>query len=190
MIPLLIVLAVVILICFIRLGVIVQYGENGLSAEAVIGPVRFGLLPRGEKKESKKKKEEEAVEATAKAGRLASLKNQLPSINKALARLRRKLRINELTIHYLAAGPNPAAAALYFGGVSAGYGILLPLLENNFNIKKRDLRTAVDFEASEPYIYLRSKITLAVWEAVYVGFGLVKNMVKSENMRAKIRKAV
>jgi hypothetical protein len=90
----------------------------------------------------------------------------------------------------MAAGTDPAQTALYFGGASAGYGILLPLLENNFNIKKRDLRAAVNFEASEPYIFVRAQISLAIWEAFYVGFGLVKNLVKSENMRAKIRKAV
>ena len=67
--------------------------------------------------------------------------------------------------------------------------MILPLIENNFNIKKRDLRASVNFEAAEPYIYVKAILSLAVWEAVYVAFGVVKNMIKSENMRAKIRKA-
>lgn len=190
MIALAIVIAVLILAAFCRIGVDVRYGENGLIAAAAVGPVKIRLLPRGVKAASKKEKRRKTVETAVKAGRLESLKNQLPSLNKALARLKRKLLIRELTIHYMAAGADPAQTALYFGGVSAGYGILLPLLENNFRIKKRDLRAAVSFEAAEPYIYVRARISLAVWEAVYIGAGLVKNMLKSEKIKAKIRKAV
>jgi hypothetical protein len=182
--------AVLTLTAFCRIGVVAQYGENGLTAAAAVGPVRIRLLPRREKAAAQKEKGKKTVETAVKAGRLESLRNQLPSLNKAIARLRRKLLIRELTIHYMAAGADPAQTALYFGGVSAGYGFLLPLLENNFRIKKRDLRAAVSFEAAEPFIYVRAHISLMVWEAVYIGAGLVKNMLKSEKMRGKIRKAV
>jgi hypothetical protein len=192
MIVLAVIIAVLLLICFVRLGAVVEYGEEGITAVASVGPLRIRLLPRGVKRKTEKKKKgkEQAAGAAVKAGRLESLKNQLPSLNRALARLKRRLLINELTIHYMAAVTDPAQTALYFGGASAGYGIILPLLENNFRIKKRDLRAAVNFEATEPYIFIRAKLTLAVWEAIYVGFGLVKNILKSESMRAKLRKAV
>lgn len=189
MIALGIVVAVLLLICFTRVGIIAVYSEDGLTADATIGFFRLRLMPQQKKKDRKKPPKKKA-ESTAKAGKLVGLKDSLPSINQALSRLKRKLLIVELTIHYMAAGEDPAAAALYFGGVSAGYGLILPLLENNFRIKKRDLRTAVNFDVSEPYIYVRAKISLAVWEAVYIGFGVVKNLVISGNMRAKIRKAV
>ena len=194
MIALGIVLVVLLLICLVRIGVVAVYSEDGFTVDAYIAPVRIQVLPtqgktKGKKKDKKKKKAKTA-DTAVKAGRLESLKNQLPSLNKALSRLKRKLRVNELTIYYMAAGLDPAATALYFGAASAGYGIILPLLENNFNIKKRDLRAAVNFEATEPYIYVKAKLSLAVWEVFYVGFGLVKNLVMSENMRAKFRKAV
>jgi len=190
MIALAIVIAVLALAAFCRIGVVVQYGENGLNAAAAVGPVKIKLLPRGDKAAAKKEKGRKTVETAVKAGRLESLKNQLPSLNKAIARLKRKLLIRELTIHYMAAGTDPAQTALYFGGVSAGYGFLLPLLENNFRIRKRDLRATVSFETAEPYIYVRAHISLMVWEAVYIGAGLVKSMLNSDKMRGKIRKAV
>ncbi|SHH50942.1 Protein of unknown function [Sporobacter termitidis DSM 10068] len=190
MIALAIVLAIVLLVCLLRVGVVVEYGEDGFTADGTVGPVSFRLAPRKEKNKGKRKQNKKAAEATVKLGRLTGLKNQLPSIRQALSRLRRKLRVNELTIYYMAAGSDPAAAAMYFGAASAGYGFLLPILENSFKIKKRDLRASVNFEETEPYIYLRAKLSLAVWEAFYVGFGLFKNIIKSENMRAKIRKAV
>jgi hypothetical protein len=89
----------------------------------------------------------------------------------------------------MAAGADPAATAINFGAVNTVYGMILPLIENNFNIRNRDLRASVNFESDEPYIYVKAILSLAVWEAVYVAFGVVKNMIKSENMRAKIRKA-
>ena len=194
MIALGIVLAVLLLICLLRVGIVAVYCESGVIVEAVIGFFRLRLLPARQKKAGKKtvKKasKREAAESAAKAGKLAGLKNQLPSIRKALSRLRRKLVINELTVYYMAAGDDPASAALTFGGVSAGYGLLLPILENSFIIKKRDLRATVNFNAAEPYIYVRARLSLAVWEVVYIGGGIMRGLIKSGNTRAKIRKAV
>jgi hypothetical protein len=185
------VLAFLILICLIRVKLIAVYGEDGFVIDAYIGPLLKKILPSGKiKKKDRKKKKEKVREGVVKAGRLESLKNQLPSLNQALARLKRRLLIKELTIHYMAAGTDPAAAALYFGAASVGYGMILPLLENTFRIKKRDLRATVNFEVTEPYIYVKAALSLAVWEVVYVAFGVIKNMFKSENMKAKIRKAV
>ncbi len=185
------VLAFLILICFLRVKLVIMYDESGFALIAYLGPFPKRILPSGKKKKGRpKKKKAEAREGIERAGRLESLKNQLPSFKQALSRLKRKLVIKELTIHYMAAGTDPAATALYFGAASAGYGMILPLLENNFNIRKRDLRATVNFEAAEPYIFVKAILSLAVWEAVYVAFGVIKNIIKSENMRAKIRKAV
>lgn len=184
-----VILAVLLLISFLRVGIIAVYCDVGLILDAYIGPVKIKILP-SKKIKTKKEKREKTGESVVKAGKLETLKNQLPSLKKALSRLKRKLLIKELTIYYMAAGADPAAAALYFGAASTGYGMILPLLENNFNIKKRDLRASVNFEVSEPYIYVKAALSLAVWEAVYVAFDFMVNMVKSENMRAKTRKAV
>ena len=187
-----IVLAVLLLICFLRLGAIAIYGEDGFILNAFVGPVTIKILPSSDKtkKKTPKVKEEKVEEGVVKAGKLETLRNQLPSLKKALHRLKRKLLIKELTIYYMAAGTDPAAAALSFGAASASYGMILPLLENNFNIKKRDLRATVNFEVTEPYIYVKARLSLAVWEVFYVAFGLLVNIIKSETMRAKLRKAV
>lgn len=182
------ILALLILICFLRIRLLAQYDENGLILSAYAGPFKKRILP-ADKAKKRKEKKKKARESVIKAGRLENLRSQLPSLKQALTRLKRKLLIKELSIHYMAAGADPAATAIYFGAVNAGYGMILPLIENNFNIKKRDLRASVNFEAAEPYIYVKAILSLAVWEAVYVAFGVVKNMIKSENMRAKIRKA-
>jgi hypothetical protein len=69
-------------------------------------------------------------------------------------------------------------------------GLILPLLENNFNIKKRDLRTAVSFELTEPYIYIQAKLSLLVWEFVYIAFGAFTSFMKYKTKNTEDRKAV
>ena len=181
------VLAFLFLVAMIRVGVSAEYAEDGISVRAHIGPVRVQLYPAVKKKVKKaeKKAEKKAAEQAQKPGVFKQLKEQLPEIKKALSRLKRKLLIKELTIYYIAAGPDPAQAALTFGGVSAGYGIVAAVLENNFRIKKRDLRAAVDFEAEEPYIYVRARLSLAVWEALYVADGLILSMARAMKPQPK-----
>lgn len=194
-----VVLAIFVIIALLPVGVIAEYCDAGVSADAVIGPLRFKLITteketkkKGKKvkKEKKEKKEKKAAEGVKKAGRLVDLKEQLPAINKALDRLKRKLTIKELTIHYMAAGTDAAATALYFGAASIGFGLILPLLENNFNVKKRDLRTAVSFEVTEPYIYLKAKLSLLIWEVIYIASGAFISFMKYKTKNTEDRKAV
>lgn len=202
-----IIIGVLTLLAFLRIGVVAEYGapENaattetaalaGFVVDAFLGPVRLRLYPVIKKKKQKKRKHKETQknkpgEEVTKAGRFVELKKQLPAVNTLLGRLKRKLLIKELTVYFMAAGEDPAAAALWFGGANIGYGLLVPLLENNFRVKKRDLRTSVSFEHSEPYIYVCARLSLAVWEAVYVAFALVKSMLRSGKTTSKIRKAV
>jgi hypothetical protein len=200
-----IILAVLLLLSFLRIGVIAEYGDfsedTGSGAEdtdgspsdirafAVAGPLKFKLYPTN-KVEKEKHPKKKSKEGAAKAGRLASLKEQIPAIKTLLSRLRRKLLIRELTIYYMAAGDDPAAAALWFGGANIGYGFLTALIENNFRIKKRDFRASVSFEKTEPYIYVRARLSLAVWEAIYVAWALLKSFLRRDKTATEIRKAV
>ena len=184
-----IVLVVLLLISQLRVSIVAVYDTDGFTVDGGIAFVRLRVYPPPKKKKKRVKKK--AEKKAEKPGRLATLRGQLPAIAQAFLKLKKRLCINELTIYYLAAGgTDPAAAALSFGGASAGYGFILPLLENNFKIKKRDLRAAVDFTATEPYVYVKAKLSLAVWEAPAIVIGLVRAMAKSDRKAIKIRKAV
>ncbi len=199
MIPLYIVLGVLLLIALLRVGVSAEYGEDGLTARAYVGPVPITLYssqPRKPKKEKPKKKkkakkEKEAEEPAAeKPGKLAELKKMLPAIKKALSRLRRRLLVNELTVYFIAAGSvDPAKAAMSFGYASIGYGVIEPILDKAFKIRKRDLRTAVNFVADEPYIYVKIRLSLAVWEVLTIAAALSGLLLSSMKRSTSTRKA-
>lgn len=181
MLALVIVLAVLLTLALLRVGVIAEYSADGLSVAAKLGPIKIRIIPSAPRKkaERKKKKEKPPKDEKKKPGKLSDFTEMLPSIKSALSKLRRKLLIRDITVHFIAASDNPASAALTFGAASAVFGMITPLLESHFRVKKRDFRTAADFGAAEPYIYVRAALSLAIWEIVYIASGLLVSMLKS-----------
>lgn len=180
-----IVLAILLLIYFLRIGVTAEYTEDGLALDTYLGPLKYTVLSTAKRTKRWKEKREKRNKDIIKPGRLETLKNDLPKIKNTLEKHHRRLVIDDLTIYYMSAASDAAAAALYFGAASVGFGVILPLIENNFKIKKRDLRAAVDFNATEPYIYIKAKLSLALWELIYFSFGLVKDLITGESKEQK-----
>ncbi len=172
------VLAISALLLFIiRIGLVVAYDEEGLSANFLVGPFRFKIAPK-EKKKPSKKREHKAEKKTKepgeeKAGAFATFKSYWPDIKRLLNTLKKGLLIDEITIHYIAAGDDPVAVAINFGGVSAAMGMITSYLEQNFNIGKRDLRSSCSFEIHKPCIYFKLKITLNMLWVIRLGYPLM-----------------
>lgn len=176
------VLALIGLLLLLRLRLIAEYDARGFVAFVRIGPWRGQIA--GEKKKAKKKgkeKEEKKKEDGRKKGTFEDFKATLPEITDVVRRLFRHLVIEDLVLHYVAAGgENPAAAALQFGGAYAGIGVLLPILESVFTIKRRDLQAEVDFNATESTLYAKAHLSLALWKVLA---GFVRLTVKSMKRR-------
>jgi len=189
-----IILAVVLLIALLRFGVAVEYGEDGFRAVARLGPLRIRLFPgkkrpaKEQKKEIRKAKKEKAAgkaKAEKKPGRFTEFRKILDPAKTVLDRLRRKLLIKRLTIRYVAAGDDPVKTAMTFGRLNAAYGIISPLFDKYFRIKRRDFHTSADFEREESYIYIYAIISIAVWEAVYIVFALLPLITGSSRIAIK-----
>ena len=90
-----------------------------------------------------------------------------------LKRLKRRLLIKQLTLHYTSGNDDPSKTALIFGASSAAFGVITPLIERNFRVKRRDLRASTDFVTKEQCIYAKIIISIAVWEVFYVLFALL-----------------
>lgn len=174
----LIVLAVILLALFllgqVRLGALVEYGPPGLHVRAKVGPLSFTVYPPKPKK--RKKEPAPAAESAPKksGGSLAQVRRFLPLVGEAAGRLRRKIRIDQFLLDFTAAASDPAAAALSFGGANAAVGMIWPLVEQNFNVKERQIRTRVDFTAQRPVVDLRVRATLTVGQALILGLGLAR----------------
>ena len=193
MLVLAIVVGVLILIALLRFGVAAVYGEDGLLVKAKVGPISIKAYPRKEKAEKKKKgKRKDKKKGRArkakkpeeeKPGAIEGFFTLLSAIRKVLGRVRRRLLIKKLFIHYVSASDDPVKTALMFGGSSAALDGILPMLEQNFRIRKRELRTSADFESSKPRIYVNAAVSIAVWEAVYIFFAILPVIAAIKNIR-------
>ena len=169
--------AVLVLISLIRIGIQVIYVPSGLTLRLKLGPVRMTLLPRKEKKQSKKKKEPKTAAAEeGKRDVLGQIRRGLPLIAEAAGRLKRKVRLDRIYLDVTAAASDPASAALAFGGVNAAVGMIWPLVEQNFNVRDRRIRTRVDFDSTRPAVSLDAAATLTIGQAVALALWLMPKL--------------
>jgi len=189
MIALGIIIAVLVLIALLRFGVSVEYSSEGVIAFVHVGPFSIKAYPvekdsdpdkeskkerkKAEKKAKKEKKTKEKEKPPFKMpGGIRGFLDMIPPLISMLERIKRRLLIKNLTVHLTAAGEDASKTAMTYGGANAAFGILTPLLENNFRVKHCDFQVNFDFMETEQKIYVNAALSLAVWEAFYIVFAL------------------
>ena len=175
---LLVIAAVLWLISLIRLGGRVAYGQAGLFVDVLAGPFRIGILPvkpkTGKPKKKKKpKKEKPPKEKKPKPegqpGTLSRLMKLLPVVGQACGALKRKIRIDDLELTLIWGGGDPAAIALGYGRANAALGMLWPILDHNFKVKRHSFQISMDYGAAQPMAELRAAVTMTVGQIVTLG---------------------
>ena len=186
-----IVLAVFVLIGCIPVGVDARYSRNELSLRLKIGLLQMQVLPAKPKKKqaapekkqaAPKKKQETAKQAAAPQKPAATKKKvSMPKLTLAdilelvnlacdtLGDLRRKLRVEILTLHVVLGADDPAKAAMQYGGAWAAIGMLDPKLGRLFVIKKRDIQPILDYNENETKISAQLALTITIGRALSLG---------------------
>jgi hypothetical protein len=171
MLALAITLSVIIIIALLRFGVIVEYSDGGVRLWAKAGFIKYELLRDDQKKKLKKPKKERDLKEMM-PGSFSEFMDMLKTVLKALGRLKRRLLIKQLTLYYTTAGEDPSTIALTYGAANAAIGLIVPMIRNNFRVRRLDLRTFVNFCSAEQRIYAKCTISIAVWEVFYILFAL------------------
>lgn len=189
----LVILAVLVLIGCIPVGVDAAYGEGGVLLSAKIGFFRLQILPAKPKKPKKPKKAKKSKQRKPAASPAPSAAPDAPTaeaapqkklalpgglngilrlVNLALSTLgdlRRKLRVEELTLHVTFAGDDPADAALHYGQAWAAVGALMPALDRLFVIKKRDICPILDYNREQMSVDAHLILTITIGRALALG---------------------
>ena len=198
---LLVIFAVLVLIGCIPVGVDARYSADGVFLMAKLGPFLLQLLPQKPKKKPKKRKpqQKQPKKTPAKAepqekkpnpllsGGVDGLMQLLDLAFDTLGDLRRKLRVNELTLYVLIGGADdPAKAAMGYGRAWAAIGAITPSLERLFVIKKRDIRPALDYTISNTQIdaHLVTTITIGRSLALALRAGIRFLKILNEQKKA------
>ena len=197
---LLVIFAVLVLIGCIPVGVDARYNAEGVFLAAKLGPFRLQLLPQKPKKKPKKRKQQkkQPEKAPAKAGTQEKKPNPLLSGGvdglmqlldlafDTLGDLRRKLRVNELTLRVLIGGADdPAKAAMGYGRAWAAIGVITPALERLFVIKKRDIQPALDYTISNTQVDAQLVTTVTIGRSLALALRAGIRFLKILNERKK-----
>lgn len=173
------ILLLLFLIGQLRVGASVRYSEDGLLAAIKAGPFRIPIIPAKRAKEkpekAKKPRKKKPEGDTARRGAkdtLALVMRFVPLLGEAAGQLKRKIRIDRVTLHVIWGAENPASAAMGFGAGNAALGILWPPLEHNFHVKEHDLGVDVDFERKKPTVEAEAQATLTIWQGLSLGIRL------------------
>ena len=197
---LLVIFAVLVLIGCIPVGVDARYSADGVFLTAKLGPFLLQLLPQKPKKKPKKRKpqQKQPKKTPAKAepqekkpnpllsGGVDGLMQLLDLAFDTLGDLRRKLRVEELTLHVCIGGSDdPAAAAMRYGRAWAAIGAITPALDRLFVIKKRDIQPALDYNETSMKVDARLITTITIGRSLALALHAGVRFLKILNQRKK-----
>lgn len=188
----LIAFGILLLLGMMPLGVRAGYDETGLAASLIIGPVKFLLYPRQPKAKKAKietKKQSQSTSKTKSSG--GSVSDFLPLLQMILDFLdnfRKQLYINHLHLKLILGGSDPSDLALDYGRGWAVLGNILPLFEQVFVVKKRDLEVECDFTADRTTVVAGADIVIRLWQLLVLLLIHGPKVIKEYLRIMKIRK--
>ena len=147
----------------------------------LLGPVKLQLFPAKEEagggwkpKKKKAKRNKETPAAAEKPqenrpGTLSRLMQLLPVVGQACGALKRKIRIDDLELELIWGGSDPAAIALGYGQANAVLGILWPLFDHNFKVKRHSFQIGMDYARTRPAVELQAAATFTIGQLAALG---------------------
>ena len=199
---LLVILAVLALIGCIPVGVDARYNKDGVFLAAKVWFIKLQLLPAKPKKPKKAKtaaakatKKQPEAKKTAPAEKKANpllsggfegMMELLDLAFDTLGNLRRKLRVNELTLRVtIPGGDDPAKAAMGYGRAWAAIGALTPAMERLLVIKKRDIQPFLDYNESSMQVDAHLTLTITIGRSISLALRAGVRFLKILNQRKK-----
>ena len=189
----LIAIGILVLIAILPVGVRLVYQKEGAVCSLLFGWIKIRLFPKEKKvKEHKKTKKSKKKSSAPKEKKQesGSWKDFIPLVKigiEFLGKLRRKIRVKYLELNLVMAGEDPCDLALNYGRAWAGVGNVMPLLEQVFVIKKRNIQVQCDFTADETKVTARLDVTITVGRAVCLavkyGYRAIREYFKIMKLR-------
>ena len=169
----LIAIGILLLIAILPIGVSFVYCADGAHCSILFGLIKIRLFPRknkdNHKNTDKKKTDGKKHPKKESQKQKGNWKDFIPLVRIGvdfLGSFRRKIRVKRLELSVVLAGDDPCDLALNYGRSWAGVGILMPLLERVFVIKKRDIDIQCDFLADDTKVSACLEVTITLGRAI------------------------
>ena len=172
----LVALGLLLLLAVIPVGISLIYDEDGLFLSLLVGAVQIKLFPKSKMKKPERQKKKKTSKANSagirqpaakkKGGKLSDFLPLIEVIVQLLGSFCRKIRVKQLDVNLVLAADDPCDLAVHYGKAWAAAGNLLPLLEQVFVIKKRNVQVQCDFVADTTLLTARLDLTITVGRAI------------------------
>ncbi len=183
----LLVLACLALLAAAKVGVHVYYREKKLRLDLLISKFRFTLLGRERKKPKGQKKRQTPKEKTQKPKAQKVPKEGKPELKPWLQAVQTYWRellelvgrvltsptLDVLKLQILVGGKDAAACAMTYGRICAAIGCVLPVVENTFGIRKRQIDVRCCFDRDTLDVTAEAAITIRIYEIFALAFSLL-----------------
>lgn len=179
------ILLIVLILC-LRVGAEVSFGEE-LRVVAKVGPAKITILPRPEKPEKEEKTAKKPKKKPKKAAKPAEekpkaepfkptfqdIKEGFPTLfdalKRALAKTRRRMRIDPLRVSIVFGGPDPVDLTQAYGWANTAMWTVMPQLEELMHIPDPHIHLEPDFESPNTRISGSLGLSFRVGDLVNIG---------------------
>ena len=186
-----ILLALILLILFLRVGVHITFGEQ-LKVDACAGPIKIAIIPKKEKpkkepkpkkkKEKKHEKEEKPKEKKKLGLTFEDIRTAIPAlfeaIKGALRKTRQRMRIHPLQLSLTFGSDDPAKTSEMYGWASTAMWTLMPQLERLMRIPDPSIHLDVDFQAVSTKAEGEVGISFQIRDFFAIAFAAAKPVLK------------
>lgn len=178
-------------IWLLRVSVEIAFGQE-LRVTAKIGPKKLTLLPKPEKRErapkKKKKKAPAAEKKTEDKGKkkfpftFEDIRSAAPvvfeALQKALRKIRRRMRVDPLDISITFAGDDPAKVAEMYGWANTAMWTMMPPLEQLIHIPDPHIHLGVDYNSFRITAEGRVGVRFRVGDLIVIALTLAVPVLK------------
>jgi hypothetical protein len=168
----------------LRIRTILEYSDNGFAFTVKL-PFFKIVLPKKDIGNADKKSDSAKKPKKPKGGDIPDFKSIAGLALKTAGKLIRRVRIDELDADILIAGSDPFTVAMMYGGAAASFGVIFPVIENNFNIIKKNIRVNADFNGGSPRVYFMSKQSIALWRLLAIILTFAYRFHKLQRIKLK-----
>jgi len=184
---LLAVLLLILLVCFLSsVKIRVKYdGQVFIKIKYLF--FSFQVMPADKKRKKKKTDEKEKdKEKDAKKDdkpiyqKILDMKPVLSDIISAAGKLIKSIEITNFELIAKIASKDPSKTGMEYGMAAAATGTIIPIVENNFKVKRRRIEVNADFEGDIPEFFVDTTLKIIVIKAVIIALRLGIKIMKNK----------
>ena len=181
------VLLVLLLLGQLRVGTIVEYGEDGICLVVRLGRIHIGVLPAKKRKTPKQKKKQAKPPQKKKpvGGLVKTLVELLPAVLGTVKKLFQQLRADKLELLLTVSCPDSADTAIRYGQANALLASLWHPLTQVLDVQDGHAHVDLDYDSGTSRVYLYLSLYLKLWQlltlALVLGAKTLRVVIKNRS---------